>query len=139
MARSVIEYGLPWRWRTMAIARLIRDDDTAVVVARERERIVGFGAMKFRFETSIAHLLLLAVEPDRRRDGIGSELVAWFEKIARRAGIDCIALEVRAGSLGSHAFYEQLGFHTVKHLPGYYEHREDAIRMVWKLRRHPIV
>ena len=90
MSRSVIEHGLPWRWRPQAIARLIRDHDTAVVIARERGRIVGFGAMKFRFAASEAHLLLLAVEPDRRRDGIGSELVAWFEKIARRGGVESI-------------------------------------------------
>lgn len=135
MARCIIEHGLPWRWRPRAVARLIRDTDTAVVVARELGQIIGFGAMKFRFGESKAHLLLLAVERDRRRDGIGSEMVAWFEKIARLGGVECIALEVRAASRGAHAFYEHLGFRTVENLPGYYEHREDALRMVLRLER----
>lgn len=134
MARCAIEHGLPWRWRPQSVAHLIRDIDTTVIVAREHAQIVGFGAMKFRFSVSEAHLLLLAVEPQRRRDGIGSEMVAWFEKIARLGGIECIALEVRAVSLGAHAFYERLGFRTVERLLGYYEHREDALRMVWSLR-----
>ena len=137
MARCVIEHGLPWRWRPPAIARLIRDADTSVIVAREHERITGFGAMKFQFGSTEAHLLLLAVDHSKRRNGLGTEMLAWFDRVARLGGVEFSEREVRAASVGAHAFYEHFGFRTVNRMRGYYEQREDALRMVRELARKP--
>ena len=95
MSRALIEQGLTWRWGSRSIARKIRDPETEVLVAREGVQIVGFAIMEFAFLRHEAHLLLLAVEPSRRRRGLGRGLVRWLEKIARAGGIASIQLELR--------------------------------------------
>ena len=42
---------------------------------------------------------------------------------------------MRAQNSGGRAFYQALGFREVARLRGYYENREDALRMVADLRR----
>lgn len=129
MSREWIEHGLPWRWTPRAVAGLIRDPQAEVVVARRPEGPVGFGAMKYYFEQQSAHLLLLAVDPESRRAGLGSTLCDWLETLARRGGITRCQLEVRADNPGACAFYEHRGYETLQHLPGYYRQLIDALRM----------
>ena len=138
MSRALIEQGLTWRWRSRSIARKIRDPETEVLVAREGVQIVGFAIMEFAFLRHEAHLLLLAVEPSRRRRGLGRGLVRWLEKIARAGGIASIQLELRARNHGARRFYRQLGYEEVALLRGYYQQREDAMRLVTTLRRSSV-
>ena len=135
MCRRWIEHGLRWRYRAEAIARQIRNPETEVVVAREHQRVIGFGVAEFHFDTRHAHLVLLAVEPSLRRSGVGAALFDWLHKIARRGGITQIRLEVRADNADARAFYEKLGFRTTGRLPGYYDGKLDALRMEWQRRR----
>jgi ribosomal-protein-alanine N-acetyltransferase len=134
MSRNLIERGLTWRWTPQAVAPQIRDSETAVVVAWADDRMLGFAIMGFRFLRSEAHILLLAVDPAARRSGVGLALWRWLETIARRGGIARVELEVRAENSGGRAFYHALGFREVARLRGYYESREDALRMVADLR-----
>jgi ribosomal protein S18 acetylase RimI-like enzyme len=96
--------------------------------------MLGFAIMGFRFLRREAHMLLLAVDPAARRSGVGLALWRWLETVARRGGIARIELEVRAENSGGLAFYHALGFREVARLRGYYESREDALRMVAALR-----
>lgn len=114
----------------------IRDSETAVVVARADDRMLGFGIMGFRFLQREAHLLLLAVEPAARRKRVGLALWRWLETIARRGGIATVVLEIREMNAGGRAFYHTLGFRTVARLQGYYDGREDALRMLADLCPH---
>lgn len=136
LSRRVIEHGLPWRWRPRVVATHIRDSESAVVVARANDRLLGFAIMGFRFLHREAHLLLLAVEPAARRQRVGLTLWRWLETIARRGGIATVALEIREGNSGARSFYQTLGFRTVARLHGYYDGREDAQRMMADLRSH---
>ena len=52
----------------------------------------------------------LAVAPERRREGIGSEMLAAVEKRLRALGCPKINLQVRAGNTAVMAFYRRLGF-----------------------------
>jgi ribosomal-protein-alanine N-acetyltransferase len=135
MSRSLIERGLTWRWTLRAVAPHIHDSETAVVVAWIDDRMLGFAIMGFRFLRGEAHLLLMAVDPVARRRRVGLALWRWLETIARRGGIARVGLEVRAENSGGRAFYHALGFREVARLRGYYEGREDALRMVADL--HP--
>lgn len=135
MSRNLIERGLTWRWTARTVASHIRDSETAVVVAETDDRMLGFAIMSFRFLRSEAHLLLMAVDPAARRTRVGLALWRWLETIARRGGIARVELEVRAENSSGHAFYHSLGFREVARLRGYYERREDALRMVADLRR----
>ncbi len=134
LSRRVIERGLAWRWTPQAVAALLLDSETAAVVARADGRMVGFAIMSFRFSSREAHLVLMAVEPELRRTGVGKALWGWLRTLARRGDVDRVQLEVRADNLGANQFYGSLGFREVARLRGYYQSREDALRMAVELR-----
>lgn len=137
MARDEIERGLGWRWQPPAIARLIAAENTTVLCARQtlgddaakdgELPLAGFGVMEFGERQ--AHLVLLAVAPRLRRQGVASRILAWLEKSARTAGLTEVLLEVRADNRGAQRFYATFGFRRRRYLPGFYQGREAAYRM----------
>ena len=86
--------------------------------------------MSFSWHRATAHLALLAVAPTQRRNGIGGALIDWLVVVARRGGIERVTLEVRSGSRDAQRFYRQRGFAETGRVAGYYDGREDAVRMV---------
>lgn len=127
MSRDLIEQGLGWRWTPSRILRAIGDRAVNVVVAREKTEITGFAIMQYKDDE--AHLTLLAVEPARRRKGIGRALIAWLETTALNAGTGCIYLEARARNTEARAFYRRLGYVEIMTVPGLYSDSEDGIRI----------
>jgi len=132
MSRELIETGLGWRYRPDAVCRLIHDPDTVALIACERAKPVGFAIMKFGQER--AHLLLLAVQPGYRRHGIGRRLMQWLLASAATAGVASVDLELRADNRVARVFYGALAFAETARIPGYYQGRAAAIRMVRVLR-----
>ena len=135
MSQDFVETGLRPAWDAARIAWHIRDPDSVVLAARAETAIVGFAIMRYADDT--AHLNLLAVAPAYRRRGIARRLVAWLEDTALTAGTFKIALELRAGNAGARAFYAALGYRELVRVPGYYQGRECAIRMVRDVARQP--
>ena len=135
LSRDEIERGLDWRWRPPAIRRLIAHPETAVLCAWCRvggeDVLGGFGIMEFGLDR--AHLVLLAVVPSLRRQGLARRLLGWLEKSARTAGIREVRLEVRADNRGARKFYAASGFTRGDYMPGFYQGREAAYRMTKKL------
>jgi [ribosomal protein S18]-alanine N-acetyltransferase len=126
MSRDLIEHGLDWRWTPARVLRLVHHHSTNVAVAREGARIDGFGIMLYRDED--AHLMLFAVDPRRRRSGIGRALMGWLEETALTAGIGVVRLEARASNHAARTFYRQLGYVEAMHVRGMYAHDEDGVR-----------
>jgi len=127
MSRDLIEEGLRWSWTPSRVAASVRSSNTIVVVARTEDRIAGFGIM--RYGDDEAHLDLLGVRHDYRREGLGRRLVEWLEKPALLAGISAVFLEVRGTSHGAQRFYERLGYRPLMRIARYYQGRESAMRM----------
>ncbi len=127
MSRDHIENGLGWSWTRDRVLRSLRHRDTNAVVAMRDADRAGFAIMKYGDEE--AHLLLLAIQPEHRRRGVGSELVEWLERSAQVAGIGRITLEARASNEAARAFYRRLGYSQAQILPGYYGGRETSVRM----------
>jgi ribosomal protein S18 acetylase RimI-like enzyme len=140
MSRDHIESGLGWRYDTARVQRALRGRDTVVLVssdrptyvARDRQGITGFAIMDFGDER--AHLVLLAVQPGRRRRGIGRRLVDWLIESSLTAGIASVHLELRADNEAARRFYRALGFSETVLVPKYYNGREAAMRMLRILR-----
>lgn len=140
MSRDHIETGLGWRYDPAHVRRALRRRETAVVVATERQTYVasqrpalaGFCIMDFGDER--AHLVLLAVQPSRRRQGIGRRLVDWLVESAVTAGMASVHLELRADNEAARRFYRVLGFSETVLVPRYYDGREAAMRMIRVLR-----
>ena len=127
LSRTLIETGLPWSWVPARVAASLRQPETNVLVARAGDRIAGFGIMRYGAEA--AHLDLFAVDRPWQGQGLGRRLLEWLERPAQVAGLARIVLEVRADNAGARAFYERLGYRPLARLPGYYQGREDALRM----------
>jgi len=132
MSRDLIESGLGWRYRADRVRRMIMRRDTSAVVACDRQGVAGFAVMQFDDEH--AHVMLLAVRPSRQRQGVARQLMQWLLHSARVAGMVSVHLELRAGNHAALHLYRGLGFAQTLVLPGYYEQREAAIRMMCLLR-----
>jgi [ribosomal protein S18]-alanine N-acetyltransferase len=139
LSRDQIERGLGWRWTAPRVLRSILDVHSNVIVAPGPEGgLAGFGIMKYHDEE--AHLLLLAVDPAARRQGLGAALVAWLEASAQVAGLGTIYLEARASNGGARAFYRHLGYREIQQVEGYYSGREASVRLgrdLWEERPQP--
>jgi ribosomal protein S18 acetylase RimI-like enzyme len=147
MSRDLIEQGLAWAWTPARVQHFISGSDSSVIVARpasrpvtsrphaarpsSARRIAGFAIMHFGDE--IAHLNLLAVAPEHRRQGLGRQLMEWLTLTALEAGVFRINLELRMDNGTARAFYESLGFDNQGVVQGYYQGREAALRMSRRL------
>jgi len=133
MSRDLIEQGLTWSWTPSRVQHFISGPESSVVVARREQRIAAFAVMHFGDE--VAHLNLLAVAPEHRRQGLGRRLMNWLTTTAIEAGVFRINLELRTHNEAARAFYERLGFDERGVVPGYYQGREAALRMSRHLAR----
>ena len=131
MSRDLIEHGLKWSWTQYRVQRHIMDRDSLVIVARSDERVVAFAIMHFGEEK--AHLNLLAVAREWRRQAYGRRLIDWLVRSAQVAGIARIDLELRAHNTQARTFYEKLDFAVTGLKPKYYEGSEPALTMSRKL------
>ena len=150
MSRDLIEQGLTWSWTPARVQHFISGAESSVVVARRQRGgdapdharrndvgrldtrcIAAFAIM--HFGDDVAHLNLLAVAPEHRRQGLGRQLMDWLTATAIEAGVFRINLELRTQNDQARAFYESLGFASLGVVQGYYQGREAALRMSRRL------
>lgn len=76
-----------------------------------------------------AHILNLAVDPQRRRQGLGRLVLAHLLMVARAANSTIVLLEVRRSNKAALRLYQAYGFQQIGTRRGYYpghDQREDA-------------
>lgn len=135
MSHALVEAGLPWNWTPRRVAELIRQRECLAVVAWAQRRLAGFVLTQFSDEA--AHIALLCVAEEYRRQGIARRLVQWVEESAVAAGVFQVRLETRRINRGAQRFYASLGYTSSGVLCGYYSGIEDAIRLSRDLRIAP--
>lgn len=101
---------------------------TWVVAVEETGGVLGFAGMMFVAEE--AHVMNIAVRPDRRRLGLGERMLAELVARAHRRGIDALTLEVRVSNEPARALYRRFGFVEAGRRPRYYGDGEDAL-ILW--------
>ena len=84
-----------------------RDSEATHIVAVDDGVVIGTCRLLFR--GPVARLGRLAVERDRRGDGIGAEILAEADRIASEAGSASIALHAQTYAL---PLYERAGYET---------------------------
>lgn len=91
--------------------------------------IAGFILARIENERQ-GHILTLDVIPAERRRGIGNMLMEDLHRLLKRRKITTVVLEVGTGNLEAQSLYERMRYRYIEILPGYYNGKEDAFRMV---------
>jgi ribosomal-protein-alanine N-acetyltransferase len=99
------------------------------LAALDGDELVGYLVCS-RYDT-VWHLMNVAIDPDRRREGAAAALLTRLFDEADRPG-EQYTLEVRPSNAGAIALYESFGFKRAGLRKGYYhDNKEDALIM-WR-------
>jgi len=128
---EVRSFSHPWT-PEMFLTERERADKGEVFVARAADEgppeVVGYLCLWLLGRE--VHINNIAVDPTRRRRGVGARLVRFAMDWARRHGAIRLTLEVRASNAVAQHLYRQFGFRAVGKRFNYYERpREDAVIM----------
>ncbi len=113
--------GTPRHWlvalETSAADQLAQEGPTA-------EKIIGFGGILFLADE--AHVMNIAVTPDRQRRGVAARLLAALLLTAGDRGSIGATLEVRQSNAAAIALYHRFRFEEAGRRPRYYADGEAA-------------
>ncbi len=117
----------PWT-RRMYLSEVSEKDKSYFVVAKLEDRIIGYGG--FWFIVDEAHLTNLAVHPDFRKQGIGTQIMQYLLNLSKQLGVKRATLEVRVSNVIAQKFYTKFGFIPIALRKKYYpDGKEDAVIM----------
>lgn len=110
---------------------LFHPASVTVVAEDSRKPIIGFAILELYREKKqvIGHVITMDVHPERRRLGLGRQLMTSLEEIARKSGAHLLRLEVATDDKGAQAFYSRMGFDRVGRLKRYYLNKIDAFSL----------
>jgi len=110
----------------------ISHKDSITRVAELKDVVVGFAVGRVR-DRSTAHVMTLDVIQSARRSRVGTALIDSLHHEFRSKGARLSFLEVDVENVAARRFYEAHKYRYVEVLPGYYNGRSDALRMVRNL------
>jgi ribosomal-protein-alanine N-acetyltransferase len=112
----------------------LRQPGSIARICEEAGKIAGFvlACAESRFS---AHVITLDVMPERRRAGVGMELMLDLHRELEMRKIRKSILEVGVGNTPARCLYRKLGYARIDKLAGYYRGKEDAYRMMLILNR----
>jgi ribosomal-protein-alanine N-acetyltransferase len=106
-------------WTRSQCAGILPMAGVTLTLARDSEADEATGFSLVRSVADESELLLIAVSPERRREGIGRGLLQHFLDQARMNGINRAHLEVRDGNPAIH-MYRRAGFEPIGRRRNYY-------------------
>ncbi|MFY9589608.1 GNAT family N-acetyltransferase [Rickettsia endosymbiont of Halotydeus destructor] len=115
---SQLGYSCSLEELTARFKSFINNDGYGVVVAKLDSKVVGLIAwsksLLFVSDKIRIHIEALVVDENYRRQQIGEKLISYLEEIAKRHNPVIIDLTsgYRRAKGGTHAFYENLGYHS---------------------------
>lgn len=98
------------------------------IVAEENSDVVGF-VLGISPAPNQARILILAVDEQYRRIGVGAMLLNAFMNACVVKGVRLITLEVRTTNNDAIRFYGKYGFNIVHLIPNYYKDGENGYIM----------
>jgi len=120
-------------WTEGMFRSQIRFKDHAInIVLVDGGALIGYAAAWIVYDE--IHLLSIAVEPEKRRQGLGREMLESLMATGKAGGGERVILEVREGNGAARSFYRAFGFCEVGKRRGYYSDTgEDAVIMECRL------
>lgn len=95
-----------------AVEAACRSESVTVWVAEASGAVIGFVAVQLRPEPGIGEIYMVAVDPDRQRQGVATALTSFALKWVKERGM-AIAMVETGGDPGhapARATYEKVGF-----------------------------
>ena len=126
---AVERRAFPTPWSLAMFVLELSKPASVCLAALRGEQMVGF-LICSRYDT-VWHIMNVAVDPDRRREGIATALLT---ELLRRIDVKGarFTLEVRESNAGAIALYERFGFRAAGRRRRYYQDNgEDAVIM-WR-------
>ncbi|MEO0004614.1 MAG: ribosomal protein S18-alanine N-acetyltransferase [candidate division WOR-3 bacterium] len=123
---EIEQHTFPNPWRRSFFLADIHRPDALCIVAENENGVAGYLIAWGRQEVHIANI---AVAPELRNQGIGTELMKKALEFAQHQQAENVYLEVRVSNTGAQRFYRRFGFTPTYVRKGYYENGEDAIVM----------
>jgi [ribosomal protein S18]-alanine N-acetyltransferase len=126
---SIERRAFPTPW-SLAMFVLELSKPSGICLAALRDgRVCGY-LICSRYDT-VWHVMNVAVDDRRRREGTATHLLTELFRLADRPG-EQYTLEVRLSNAPAIALYERFGFTSAGVRPGYYhDNKEDALIM-WR-------
>lgn len=103
------------------------------LIARVSRRIAGY--MATRLHPGAAEIISVAVDPERRRAGVGAALLTYTLEQVKQLGVRSVELMVRVDNGDAIRFYRRFGFRRVGEVPAYYENGQAGLHMRRTLRK----
>lgn len=129
-------------WREEDFVRVLRQRNCIGMVAEycnpklPENQLEVAGCMVYEMDKTRIHLLTLAVAPEFRRRGVGSQMVDALVKKLSTQRRRRITLEVRESNLPAQLFFRTAGFRAVSVLRDFYDDTdEDAYLMEYVLQK----
>ena len=119
---------LPERYNPAIFNQFYESFPEGFLIAEKLRKIIGFivGVKTFN---KTAKILMLSVNKNHRRQGIGSALITQFLKEMNLHNIKQVELEVRTTNTVAINFYKKHGFVVIETIPKFYQNGEDACAM----------
>jgi ribosomal-protein-alanine N-acetyltransferase len=118
-------------WTRDMLEREVRQSDVArVYVLRDESRGVAAFCLCWVIVDQL-HINTIAVDPAKRRAGLGTALMRAVMHEAAQSGATRATLEVRASNLAARSMYEKLGFVESAVRPLYYTQPEEDAVILW--------
>ncbi len=117
----------PWT-RTAFASHLEHPEFAKYLVAITQNQVIGYTGLFFG--GGQGQITNLAIDPDRRRQGIGTRLFLAMIDHCQALGLEGLSLEVRVANESAQSLYERFGFAKVGQRKDYYQETgEDAYVM----------
>lgn len=124
---------LPRPWSEALWREEMESPFSLYLVLEESGELCGHIGLKLISDE--AHIMTVAVRPEKRRRGHARTLVHAALAVPVAAGVRRVYLEVRPSNVAARALYESLGFQAAAVRRGYYGD-EDALLMTLDLENH---
>ena len=118
----------PAPWTRSMFQEEMSNRNARLIVFLQDNRIIGY--LCFWEVLDEAHLLNIAVHPERRAQGYGKYMMERLQEICRRDGLRRIILDVGRRNAAARSLYRKCGFSSIGFRKNYYTVAgDDAIVM----------
>ena len=114
-------------WTAAQFWSELAHDDRTYLVVTDADRVVAYGGVMVRPPT--ADIQTIAVDPDRRGQGIARDLLTRLLATADGSTCSEVLLEVSADNVAAIALYVSEGFGVIARRTSYYGPGRDALIM----------